>query len=712
MSNNLVIVESASKCKTIEKIIKKSSLLNDKGTFKVIASSGHITDLPKKEIGIDTTTWKLKYETMKDKSKTIKTIKDLAKKADEVYLAADPDREGEAIAWHVNNILKAGNCKRITFNEITQSAIEEAITNPRNLDMPLVEAQESRRALDRIVGYKVSPLLWKNFPSNKYLSAGRVQSVALAEIINRYKEYDSFSKEYYWILEAIFKLGTKKIKTDLYKVSDKNIYKFYDEEHVLTMLEDLKNEYTWVFNYDKKTTFTNPLPPYTTSTLQQDAYNKYHMSSKETMSYIQKLYEKGYITYIRTDSVNISKDAKKMIHYYLRETFDNNMVYNRDFKNKVANAQEAHECIRPSKISTTSDKIEDEDLTSKHIKLYELIWKRTVASQMRPAEYITYNFVITNNSNLYEEYEFIGKQSMLINPGYLEIWQPNTKIQIEDVDSMDLKLKSKNKVMLNQVKVNGNITQPKCLYNEPRLIKWMETEGIGRPSTYSAILNKLFEKCYIYKSKPPVISADVNNYTLEKGVVTNSVKCITVSSKDKDNYIPTDLGTAVIEYIHNNIPSIIDKEFTSNMEEELDKISRNESSKETVLNAFYKPFEESISNAVIDKQNVSDKSSIKEFGDIKLISTKFGPALFIGSTKKYISITPYLNWKKISVEDIDKNDVEFITQLPKQYNDIQVALGRYGLYMIFKNKNYRLPKNEWENVKNNTIMYSQLKNYI
>lgn len=716
MIDNLVIVESASKSKTIQKILSNSNVLSSKGTFKVIASSGHVIDLPKKEIGVDTNTWNLKYEQMKDKTKLIQEMKKLAKESNTVYLAADPDREGEAIAWHINNLLKIPNSKRITFNEITKGAIEEALLNPRELDIPLIDAQESRRALDRIVGYKVSPLLWNNFPSAKGLSAGRVQSAALAEIIQRYIEYTTFDKEFYWNIESQFTVNKKKIETSLYYKNDKNIYNFTDKDKALFMLEELKYPGEWNFTFNRTITHTHPSAPYTTSSLQQEAYEKYHMSAKQTMMYAQKLYEKGYVTYIRTDSVNISDDAKKMIHNYLRNRYDNSYVYNRSFKNKVANAQEAHECIRPSKIDVLSEQLEDEDLTPGHIKLYDLIWRKSVSSQMLPAEYIQYAITITNSKDTYKDFEFRGKISLLNKVGFLEIWQPNQEVKHDDIKQWDELLdKSNLSIKFKKACANGNITRPKSLYNEPRLIKWMETEGIGRPSTYSTVVNKLFDKGYITKGKPPVIQVEIENYVLDKQEIKCNKKEIKVGNTDKDCHIPTEIGMKINEYLKKTIPNIIDKTFTAEMEEELDKVSRNEMTKQQLLSTFYKPFEYSINNATIEKNtDVSNKSRqiIQEFGETQLINTKYGPSLFIPSIKKYISIAPYIEWQKKTIDEVNEEDVIFLTSLPKKYNDINVEYGRYGLYLSYKSKNYRLPKKEWDKILSDTIEYQNLKNFI
>lgn len=722
MAEHLVIVESSSKSKTIQKYLAQSKVAQQIGKFKVVASLGHIVDLPVKELGVNTEEWKLSYEPIAKKDKLIRDLRKMAKDAKKVYLASDPDREGEAIAWHLQNTLKIKDGVRITFHEITPKAIENALLQPRKLDIPLIDAQESRRALDRIVGYKVSPLLWHRFATGS-LSAGRVQSVALAEIVKRFQDYQKHTPEPFWNIEGIFELYKTTLESKVYHKKEQTIRAFQDKSQVQTMLKELKHDVEWGFQFEKKIAKTNPAAPYTTSALQQEAYERYGIPAKQTMSYAQNLYEKGYITYMRTDSANLSAQAKEEIHNYLREAFNEEAVYDRSFKNKVANAQEAHECIRPSNFDMTRETIQEEEFKPGHLKIYDLIWRKAVASQMPPAEYTQYHFKLTNPRAIYKDYEFRGKVSFLNTLGYLEIWQPQQKLQHTEIEKWD-KLLQKKSFPIKFVKAfaNGDVSRAVHLYNEPNIIQWMEKEGIGRPSTYSTILDKLFTKGYITKGSSPPTVMQVENYVFEKEELSQSEETLQIGGKDKDKFIPSSLGERVVEYIHHVLPDILNKTFTAEMEENLDKISRNEISKQSVLSTFYKSFEVQIKEAQKEqKAHQGEKKPtterkptnvLKEFHEANLIQTRFGPALYIEETKRFVSVAPLLQWKEKEIDDLTQKDVSFLISMPKQYTDITVEMGRYGLYLVHNKQNYRLPKEVWEKVWNDTVQYNELKNYL
>jgi len=722
MTEHLVIVESSSKSKTIQKYLSQSKIAQKIGKFKVVASLGHIVDLPTKGLGINTDTWELTYEPLDKKKKLISDLRKLAKEAKKVYIASDPDREGEAIAWHLKNTLHIKNGTRITFHEITPKAIEDALLAPRDLDQSLIDAQESRRALDRIVGYQVSPLLWHRFATGS-LSAGRVQSVVLSEIVKRYQEYEKHIPKPYWNLEAIFELYKTALDTKLYNKKEQTIYTFTNKDDVYSMLKELKHPVEWEFKFEKKNAKTNPSAPYTTSALQQEAYEKYGIPAKQTMSYAQNLYEKGYITYMRTDSVHLSADAKESIHEYIMDVFGENAVFDRNFKSKVANAQEAHECIRPSDFTITRDAIIEDDFKPGHFKIYDLIWRKAVASQMQPAEYIQYQFKIVNPRSIYKNYEFRGKVSFLNTLGYLEIWQPQQKVQHTDIEKWDKLLnQSTFPIKLLTAQGKGDISKADGLYNEPHVIQWMEKEGIGRPSTYSTILEKLFDKGYITKGNSPVKTISVEHYLYDKGNISQQEEILQIGGKDKDKFIPSSLGERVIEYIQHVLPSILDKTFTANMEENLDKISRNENTKKRILTDFYKPFEGLIKEAQKEqkqhqgeqkeKKELKPSNILKEYKNANLIQTRFGPALFIEKSKQFISVSTFLEWKEKQLNDITEKDVAFLLSFPKTYQDITVEMGRYGLYLIYNKQNYRLPKDVWERIWNNSIDYSELKVYL
>jgi len=735
MAYNLVIVESASKSKTIQKYLNESAL---GGVFKVVACFGHIIDLPLKTLGVNTRTWEIDYTPIDQKKKVIAQLKGLVKEAAMVYLAADPDREGEAIAWNLKNHLKlkAGGYKRITFHEITPRAIAEAMAAPRDLDIALINAQEARRALDRVVGYKVSPLLWKRFSSSG-LSAGRVQSALLAEIVWRFKEFQEHQAEPFWTVAGYFNLNETALTTHLYekKASHKMEFKGAGEgagrradEGVVAVLNALiANGKDWKLVFEKKVSKQNPSAPYTTSALQQEAYEKYKIPAKQTMSYAQELYEKGLITYMRTDSVNLSADAKIAVHQYLSDAFDASYVVDRAFKSKVANAQEAHECIRPTNFSKTG--LDAEAFTPGHCKVYDLIWRRSVASQMPAAEHMNYHFTLGNDSF---PYEFRGKVSFVQTLGYLEIWQPSQKLETEQIALWDKLAASGVGAAITLVKAVGeaNITRPTGLYNEPMLIKWMEKEGIGRPSTYSAILEKLFQKGYITKGCAPTSVIQLQKYTLNAKTkkIKTEEEAVTVggNGKEKDKFIPTSLGERIVDYLKEILPSLLDKDFTSHMEEDLDKISRSESTKVAILSEFYKDFEVGLvaaadarvaAVATASGVAVATASGVavatEERPPVEIIQTRYGPAIFISATKKYISVTPFMEWKKLNhVGEITEKDIEFMCQLPQKYKDIKVEMGRYGLYLVYKKKNCRLPVEEWDAVYHQTITHKTLLTFI
>lgn len=718
MAYQLVIVESSAKSKTIQKYLNQLNTT----PFKVVASFGHVVDLPRKTIGVDTNSWEIEYTSIPDKKKTLAELKKLVKDASMIYLASDPDREGEAIAWHLKNELKLKKYQRITFHEITPKAIKEALKHPRELDKPLIDAQESRRALDRVVGYQVSPLLWRRFSTGS-LSAGRVQSAVLAEMVHRYKEIQQHQPEKYWILQALFQLFETSLDTKLYERKGTNIHHLSNEADVMKLLEIFKKELKWTISFDKKRGKENPGAPYTTSALQQEVYEKYKIQAKQTMSYAQMLYEKGFITYMRTDSVHISEEAKQDIHEYLREVFDETQVVDREFKSKVANAQEAHECIRPSHLSVLCDAL-PEEFTDGHRKVYNLIWRKAVASQMAPAEYIHYHFTLqTQTTPLMKKYEFRGKVSFIDCLGYLQIWQPKQTIQHDEIEKWDSLIDTKDvPLTLKKVMGEGNVTKPPSLYNEPNVIKWMEKEGIGRPSTYSNILEKIESKGYVQKGSDPQSTIDVKHYVLEKGTIEIQDELLKMGGKEKDRYLPTSLGERVVDYLEQTLPTILDKEFTSKMEEQLDRISRHETSKKEVLSDFYKPFHMSVQQAVAEqKAHVKEDTErgvptgpkqaniLRSFEEADIVQTRFGPALLVKATKKFVAIVPFQEWKEKEIDALTEEDIHFLVNLPIKIDDISIEIGRYGLYLVHEKQNYQLPKEHWDSVYHNTITYDTLK---
>ena len=737
-SYQLVIVESASKSKTIQKYLNSNPSLKKFGNFKVVASLGHIVDLPQKELGIDVKTWEMSY--VPTKQKIITELKTLVKNADSVFIASDPDREGEAIAWHLERVLKIKNSKRVLFHEITPKAIEKAILEPVNIDYDMVHSQETRRALDRLVGFKVSPLLWKRFVE-KGLSAGRVQSVVLKNIVERYKNYETHTANKYWNVEGEFILNSNlQLDTELYNITTGKKVVYIEQEEGIKLLKDIKKyKPSWSISFNVKETTKNPSAPYTTSTLQQDMYENHSIPAKDTMKYAQKLYEDGLITYMRTDSVNLSETIKTKIKEYIINKFGENEYHSRKFKSKISNAQEAHECIRPTNIDKTTDSL-GEDYTTGHKKVYNLIWKRTIASQMDVAKYMEVIFNITTDNPILNDYKlcFYGKKTYLVELGFLKVWKPQQELETDKLEQFKRSIKIVTDLYLQKIVCKGNITKPDGLYNESSIIKWMEKEGIGRPSTYATILDKLFTKYYISKGSNPTKTEEVSHYIFKDNEITTESELVKFGGNEKDRYIPSNLGIRISDYLDKSIPNLMDYKFTANMETLLDSISKKETTKEVLLTSFYKELSELLDKAKIErkeyKQDMKDninndridieqkqKDIIKKSnvinnfidGKIELQNARYGPALYNIEKKKYISVTPFIEWKKKSLEDITEKDVLFLLKLPiKVTNEISIEYGRYGLYINHNGKNKRLDKKIWDKIYENNFNEDDIMNHL
>lgn len=721
---NLVIVESAAKAKTIAKYLNETPELKKLGRFKVIASFGHINDLPSKELGIDKQKWTGTYVPLDAKKKVIADMKKDVKAAKMIYIASDLDMEGEAIANHIRNTMNLDehDYKRITFNEITKPALREAVLHPRQIDMKMVDAQEARRFLDRVVGYELSPLLWRRFATSR-LSAGRVQSAALKMIVDKERESREHDPEPYWIMHGEFATG----RTNL---SAKTNASWDDEKAVAKVVRFLAKKASaktckWSATFTRRESKRNPSAPFTTSSLQQEAYNRLGLPAKRTMQIAQSLYEAGHITYMRTDSPNLSEQAKGAIVDYIETRYGADHVQTRVFKSKAANAQEAHECIRPTKVD-----VHNPDIDGIHKKLYDLIWRRTIASQMIPATFLDITFTI--RSDCFDE-EFRGNHDVLIKEGYLKVYNPEQKHASQsELDKWD---DGQINVQPVSFKGQGDVTRPPPLYNEPSLVKALEKEGIGRPSTYAAIVDKLFSKGYVIKgTNPSIKTVHVNSYKWKRGEqdISKDEETVVVGGSDGDKFISTSLGERVIDYISETAPFIVQRKFTSDMEKELDMISDGHKKKKEVLNDFYKIFEVAITKAQAvsakakkekkedDKMPVckpvspSEKMVLHEFSRIgvKVVQTRYGPALLKESENKWVSLMPFLKWRKKTIEELTETDARFMYNLPVpvaatdgcQY---QVHMGRYGLYIKDeKGNNTRLPKEKWNDVYDGKFVMS------
>lgn len=565
MSNKLIIVESPAKANTIKKFLGANT--------KVLASMGHIRDLPKSKLGVDIEhDFEPEYINIRGKGDLIKSLKKEAKGADIVYLATDPDREGEAIAWHLAKILEIpeDSVCRVTFNEITKEAVKESIKQPRKIDMNLTDAQQARRVLDRIVGYKISPLLWKKVKPG--LSAGRVQSVAVKLIVDRENEIRNFIPEEYWNIYAT--LLDEKSKQDFvakfYGKNDKKV-ELHKKEEVDEILANIKNgKYivTNIKNGEKKRT---PAPPFTTSTMQQEASRKIGFTIKKTMSVAQGLYEGvripekgsvGLITYMRTDSTRISEEARAVAKEVITQTYGANYYENRYYRQNK-DAQDAHEGIRPTYIHITPDSIKD-SLTADQYKLYKLIYNRFIASQMTAAVYDTISVDIDVN-----EYKFKASGQNLKFKGFMTLYVEGNDFKEDEEESTNIpKLELNQEVKKEKLDAKQSFTEPPARYTEASLVKELETKGIGRPSTYSPIITTIIERRYI--------------------------------EKDKKQLVPTQLGEVVNTLLTENFTDIIDVTFTARVEDEFDEVAEGKEEWKQILREFYPPFEKELEK--VDKE--------------------------------------------------------------------------------------------------------------
>ena len=676
MTKNLIIVESYTKTKTISKYLNQ----NSDNKYIVTFSQGHFCDLPKNELGINTDIWEGNYITTKNNISN--NIKKLIKDIDNIYIASDPDIEGEAIAYHISKLLKNKKYYRIKFNEITKNAIKDAINNPSNIDTNLVNAQETRRFLDRIVGFKLSPILWNKFGDNT-LSVGRVQTVALLFCINQLNDINNHEINKFWQLNGKFKCN------NTYTLDCQSI-KINNETKINEILDNLTNKSNkFEINYKINNINDFPSSPYTTTTLQQDAYNILKLTSKKTMELAQKLYESGYITYMRTDSVNISNDFKYKLKDYINKEFGNQYHCFRNFKNKIMNAQEAHEAIR---ITNPNLKILEntDDITEYHNKLYKLIWKKTVSCQMKEAIFTNFEIDISSKNKDIKEYIFKTNKKFLTNIGYLIIYEK----EIEDYKDFEKNLKNIKSFEFSFI---SDINKPKTLYNEVSLIKKLEKEGIGRPSTYATIIEKLFNKKYVIKGQNPNFEINLKDYSkkIDKNLIIKN-KIINTAGKTKDLLVPTELGINSVNYLETVIPFLLNIDFTAQMESALDKISIGELTKKKTLDEFYNKIK-----PIIDNNNYI-KSSINNKKD-GIIKSKYGYCYYHEKDNRYLNIESYLTWKNKSANDLNDTEIKFLKSLPKKIDDShELHLGKYGLYLknIIDNNNIKLDKKKWDSYIN------------
>jgi len=561
---NLIIVESPTKGKTLEKFLGKG--------YQISASFGHVRDLPKSKLGVEVEkNFEPQYVIPTKARKTVNKLKKEATESDKIILATDEDREGEAIAYHLKEILKLKDYERIVFHEITERAIKEALKNPRKIDMNLVNSQVGRRVLDRIVGYKLSPFLWKKVARG--LSAGRVQSVTVRLIVEREREIEKFIPEEYWSIVALLK-KEKEFEAILIEKDEKKIPKLgiKDKKQAKEIVSDLKGSEFQVDGIQKKEVKRNPLPPFTTSTLQQVAGHQLYFSSQRTMSLAQNLYERGLITYHRTDSLNLSDEALSSAKNFIIKNFGKNYWpgFSKKYKTKAKGAQEAHEAIRPTDVAKTPEESKIK-LDSAQLRLYDLIWKRFIASQMSEAIFDATNVKIKAGN-----YTFQSNGQTLKFDGFLKIYPIKYK------EAILPPLTEKEILELLKLIPSQHFTQPPARYNEPTLIKTLEQNGIGRPSTYA----------------PTIFTIQRRNY---------------VQKNEQKRFQPTEIGIVVNDLLVEHFPKIVDIKFTANMENNLDKIAQGKEEWSRVVKDFYEPFEKNLKQkeGELSKQKIAEEKTDK-----------------------------------------------------------------------------------------------------
>ena len=577
MADKLIIVESPAKANTIKKFLG--------GNTKVVASMGHVRDLPKSTMGIDIEhDFEPKYINIRGKGELIKSLKKDGKKAKKIYIATDPDREGEAIAWHLATILDEDKEKitRVTFNEITKSAVQKAIKEPRDIDINLVDAQQARRVLDRIVGYKISPVLWKKV--KRGLSAGRVQSVAVKLIVDRENEIENFIPEEYWNIYAQLhdEKDKKEFEARFYGKNGKK-QELHSKEEVDEILKNIKNAKYIVNEVKKGEKKRTPAPPFTTSTMQQEASRKLGFTLKKTMSVAQGLYEGvkipekgtvGLITYMRTDSTRISEEARAVAKQQITKIYGENYYENRYYKAKK-DAQDAHEAIRPTYIDISPEEIKD-SLTKDQYKLYKLIYNRFLASQMAPAVFNTMSVNIKAN-----EYDFKANGQSLKFKGFMTLYVEGTDNEEKEEEGILPELQEKEEVILNKINPKQSFTEPPPRYTEASLVKALEEKGIGRPSTYSPTITTILERRYI--------------------------------EKEQKQLVPTELGKVVNKLLTENFSDVINVEFTAKIENEFDEIAEGHEEWKKMIREFYGPFEKEIEKVEKELEHVE---LVEEVSDV------------------------------------------------------------------------------------------------
>jgi len=671
MIKNLVIVESPAKAKTIEKFLGKD--------FTVKSSYGHIRDLAKKDLGIDKDKgYKPKYLQSPDKKNVIKELRDASKEAEMVWLASDEDREGEAIAWHLFEVLKLDKEKtrRIVFHEITPKAIKNAIENPREIDYNLVNAQQARRVLDRLVGFELSPLLWKKVKPS--LSAGRVQSVAVRLLVEREREIIAFKPDYAYKVQAIFsdKQSNYKLNAELNK-------RLSEHDDVKDFFDKIKTQQFHVSSVQKKPAQKSPAAPFTTSTLQQEAARKFGFSVSQTMTLAQRLYEAGHITYMRTDSVNLSNDAIAAAAEQINQLYGEKYQKTRKYATKSKGAQEAHEAIRPTYLQK-----QEIEAGSGEQRLYSLIWKRTVASQMSNAklEKTTINIPVEHNNS----YKFVAQGEVLLFDGFLKVYMESR----DDEEQQENKgllppVKEQEVLDLMHARAQQRYASQPPRYTEASLVKKLEELGIGRPSTYAPTISTIQKRNYVVKEDRPGKERTITEIELKDQKVTSQKKQETYGS-EKGKLFPTDVGMVVNDYLMEYFNNVMDYSFTAQVEKEFDSIAEGNRKWSAMIDEFYQPFHHKVEYA---EENSERKAGERILGEdpksgkpVMVRIGKYGPMAQIGTVDddekpQFASLRSNQHLETITLEEaLD------LFKLPRSLGELEgktvtVSVGRFGPYV-------------------------------
>ena len=685
MQENLVIVESPAKAKKIEEFLGKD--------FKVMSSYGHIRDLKKKELSIDEKTIEPRYEIPEEKKKLVTELKATAKQAKKIWLASDEDREGEAISWHLCEVLGLDEEKtsRIVFHEITKPAILDAIQHPRHLDMNLVNAQQARRVLDRIVGFKLSPVLWRKV--KPALSAGRVQSVAVRLIVEREREIQKFKSEPYYRVNAVFALinengGATEVKAELDQ-------RFKTHEEVEAFLEKCKNAKFTVEAVTKKPLKRTPAPPFTTSTLQQEAARKLGFTVSQTMMVAQRLYEGGRITYMRTDSVNLSTLCSNASKDEIIKVYGNEYSKPRTYHTSSKGAQEAHEAIRPTYMSETSI-----DGTSQEKRLYELIWKRTLASQMADAqiEKTTINIHIDNTTE-----KFVANGEVVVFDGFLKVYRESTDEDDNAEDSTHIlpAMKEGDELQRREIIATEKFSLAPARYTEASLVKKLEDLGIGRPSTYAPTISTIQQREYVVKGDK---QGEERCYTVDslKGIKVTQKTKKEMAGSEKGKLLPTDIGIVVNDFLMANFPNIMDYNFTAHVEQRFDDIAEGKTEWIKWMKDFDKGFEPEVKEVMNARSE--HKAGERELGNdpksgrpVFVKIGRFGPVVQIGTAddqdKPQFAQLP----ADKSIETITLEEALELFKLPRQVGEFEgttvtIGAGRFGPYVLHNRKYVSIPK--------------------